>query len=98
MRRITGSNAERGGHIGGDTVPYSIGGDEGVDTSYIVLGTDVAGVGFNLLEPRLELGSRVIGDRFGEVDGLGCRHGWWDGDMGMVGWMEGWMRLPNLDR
>jgi hypothetical protein len=40
-----------------NTVPHSIGGDEGEGTSYIVLGTDVAGVGFNL-----------IGEEFGEVD------------------------------
>ncbi len=51
-----------------------------------------AGVGFNLLEPRLELGSRVFGEGFGSVDGLGCRH-----VDGMVGWMDGWMRLLNLD-
>ena len=65
MRRVTGSNADRGGHIGGDTVSYSIGGDEGKGTGYVVLGTDVAGVGFNLLEQRLELGSRVVGEGFG---------------------------------
>ena len=62
MRRVTGSNADRGCHIGGDTVPYSIGGDEGKGTGYVVMGLDVAGVGFNLLEPRLELVSRVIGE------------------------------------
>jgi hypothetical protein len=45
----------------------SIRGDEGKGTGYVVLGTDVADVGFNLLEPRLELGSRVVGD----VDILG---------------------------
>jgi hypothetical protein len=65
MRRVTGSNAVRGGHIGGDTVPYSIGGNESKGTGYVVLSTDVAGVGFNLLEPRLELGWRVVGERFG---------------------------------
>ncbi len=65
MRRVTGSNADRGGHIGGDTVPYSIGGDEDKGTGYVVLGKDVAGVGFNLLEPRLELGSRVVGEGLG---------------------------------
>jgi hypothetical protein len=84
MRRVTGSNTDRGGHIGGDTVSYSIGGDEGKGTGYIMLGTDVAGVSLNLLEPRLELGPRVIGEGFGEVDGLGCRH-----VGGMVGWMDG---------
>ncbi len=65
MRRVTGSHADRGGHIGGDTVPYSIGGDESKSTGYVVLGTDVAGVGFNLLEPRLESGARVVGEGFG---------------------------------
>ncbi len=65
MRRATGSDADRGGHIGGDTVPYSIGGDEGKSTGYVVLGTDAAGVGFNLLKPRLELGSRVVGEELG---------------------------------
>jgi hypothetical protein len=65
MRRVTGSNADRGGHIGGDTVPYSIGGDEGKGTDYVVLGTDVVSVGFNLLEPRLELVSRVVGEGLG---------------------------------
>ncbi len=65
MRRVTGSNADRGGHIGEDTVPYSMGGDEGKGTDYVVLGTDVAGAGFNLLEPRLELGSRVVGEGWG---------------------------------
>jgi hypothetical protein len=48
-----------------------------------MLGTEVLGVGFKLLEPRLELGSRVIGEGFGGVDGLVCRHG------GLVGWMDG---------
>jgi hypothetical protein len=65
MRRATGSNVDRGGHIGRDTVPYSIGGDEGKGAGYVVLGTDVAGVGFNLLEPRLELGSMVVGEGLG---------------------------------
>ncbi len=60
MRRVTGNNADRGGHIGGDTVPYSIGGDKGKSTGYVMMDTDDAGVGFNLLEPRLELGSRVV--------------------------------------
>jgi hypothetical protein len=65
MRRVTDSNADRGRHIGGDTVPYSIGGDEGKGTGYVVLGTDFAGVGFNLLESRLELGLRVVGEGSG---------------------------------
>ena len=48
-----------------------------------MLGTEVPGVGFELLEPRLELGSRVVGEGSGWVEGLGwCRHG------GMDGWMK----------
>jgi hypothetical protein len=65
MRRVTCSIADRGGHIGGDTVPYSIGGAKLKGTSYVVLGTDVAGLGFNLLEPQFELGSRVVGEGLG---------------------------------
>ncbi len=67
MKRVTGSNADRGGHIGGDTVPYSIGGDEGKGTGYVVLGTDLAGVvfSFNLLKLRLELGSTVVDEGLG---------------------------------
>jgi hypothetical protein len=44
-------------------------------------------MGFNLLEPMLETGSRVIGEGFGDVEGV------WSADMvgGMVGWMDGWM-------
>jgi hypothetical protein len=91
MRRVTGSNAERGCHIGGDTVLYSIGGDEdeGKDTSYIVASCWAhmlrAWVSIsNLLEPRLELGSRVIGEGFGEVER-------WSGvPILLVGWLDGW--------
>ncbi len=81
MRRVTGSNVDRGGHIGGDTVPYSIGGDEGKGTGYVVLGADVARVGFNLLEPRLELGSRVLVRDWVRwmVWGADMLVGWWDG-------------------
>ncbi len=47
------------------------------------MGTKVLGVGFKLLEPRLELGSRIIDEGLGKVDGLVCRHD------GLVGWMDG---------
>ncbi len=40
-----------------------------------MLGTEVPGLGFNLLDPLLKTGSRVIGEGFGEVEGLGSRHG-----------------------
>ena len=65
-------------------IPDQIRRDEGEGTGDIVLGTEVPGVGFKLLEPRLELGSRVVGEGLGGVEGLGwCRHG------GMDGWMDG---------
>jgi hypothetical protein len=60
--------------------------DEGEGAGGVVLGTEVPGVGFKLLEPRLELGSRVVGEGLGGVDGLASRHcTLWDG------WMEGWI-------
>ncbi len=49
MRRVSGRNADRGGHISWDRVPDSIGGDEGEGAGDIVLGTEVPGVGFKLL-------------------------------------------------
>ena len=66
----------------------------GKGTGYVVLGAEVAGVGFNLLEPRLKTGSKVVSEGFGEVECLGSRHGWW------VGWLDGWMdglRLLDFD-
>jgi hypothetical protein len=33
-------------------------------TGYVVLGTEVPGLGFNLLEPIFEIGSRVIDEVF----------------------------------
>ncbi len=65
MRRVTGSNADRGGHIGQFHTASEVTRVRAPVTGYIVLGTDVVGVGFNLLEPRLELGSRVVGEGFG---------------------------------
>jgi hypothetical protein len=36
--------------------------------SNVVLGTLVLGLGFDVLEPGLEVGSRVIGEGVGKVD------------------------------
>jgi hypothetical protein len=47
------------------------------------------GLGFDVLEPGLEVGSRVVGEGVGEGNcrGLILRHGGW-----MDGWMDdGWM-------
>ena len=38
----------------------------------------------DVLKPRLEFGSRVVGEGLGEGDG--CRH-----DRRLGGWMDGWM-------
>jgi hypothetical protein len=59
-------------------------------------------VGFiNHLEPMLETGSRVIGEGFGDVEGLERRHGWWDAWMDVDGWtdgwVDGWVETYNLD-
>ena len=65
-----------------------------------MLGIEVPGVGFNLLKPLLKTGSRIVGEGFGEVDGLGIRHQtWYMWYMvgGMVGWMlDGWMDVLRL--
>ena len=55
--------------------------------SNVVLGTLVSGLGFDVLEPGLEVGSRVIGEGVGKVDcRVSLRHGGW-----VSGWMDGWM-------
>ncbi len=51
-------------------------------------------MGFNILKPLLKTGSRVVGEGFGEVDGLGIRRGWWDG--WLDGWMDGWVETSKL--
>ncbi len=63
-------------------------------TRNVVLGTLVSRLGLDILEPRFELSSRVIGEGVGKSDG--CRHDGW-----MDGWMDGYEALittvdPNL--
>ena len=61
-------------------------------TSCVVLGTLVSGLGFDVLEPGLEFGSRVIGEGVGKGDcRVFLRHGGWVGGW-MDGWMDGWMK------
>ncbi len=48
-------------------------------------------MGYNLLEPILETGLRVVGEGFDKVGGLGIRHGWWDG------WLDGCVETSNFD-
>jgi hypothetical protein len=87
--RVSLSDASRAGQIGWNNIPYVIRSNKGkgTGTGYVVLGTEVEGVGFNLLEPLLKTSSGVVGEGFGEVEGLGSRHGWWDG--WLVGWVMG---------
>ncbi len=49
LGRVSLSDASRVGQIGWNNIPYVIRSDKGKDTGYVVLGTEVAGVGFNLL-------------------------------------------------
>ena len=60
---------------------------KGESTSYVPLGTLVSGLGLDVLDPRLEVGSRVGGEGVGKGDcRAGLRHDGW-----MGGWMDGWM-------
>ncbi len=49
MGRVSLSDASRVGEIGWNYIPYVIRSDKGKGTGYVVLGTEVAGVSFNLL-------------------------------------------------
>ncbi len=47
----------------------------------------MSGLGFDVLEPGLEVGSRVIGEGVGKCHcRVSLRHGGW-----VDGWMDGWM-------
>ncbi len=75
------------GDVAGDHVPHNVGNHKAKGTSNFMLWTLVSGLGFDVLEPGLEVGSRVIGERVGKGDcRVSLRHdGWVDG------WMDGWM-------
>ncbi len=75
------------GDVAGDHVPHNVGDHKAKGTSNVVLWTLVSGLGFDVLEPGLEVGSRVIGERVGKGD---CRVSLSVSDM-MGGWMGGWM-------
>ncbi len=49
MGRVSLSDGSRVGEISWNFIPYVIRSDKGKGTGYVVLGTKVAGVGFNLL-------------------------------------------------
>ena len=76
-----------GNDVAGDHCPHNVGDHKGKSTSYVMLGTLVSGLGLDVLEPGLEVGSRVGGEGVGKVDcRAGLRHDGWVG-----GWMDGWM-------
>ncbi len=81
-----------GNDVAGDHFPHNVGDHKGKgkSTSYVMLGTLVSGLGLGLdvLEPGLEVGSRVGGEGVGKGDcQVGLRHvGWVDG------WMNGWVK------
>jgi hypothetical protein len=61
------------GDVAGDHVPHNVGDHKGKGTSNVVLWKLVSGLGFDVLEPGLEVGSRVIGEGVGKGDCLGPR-------------------------
>ena len=46
-----------GNDVAGDHVPHDVGNHKGKGTSYVMLGTLVSGLGLDVLEPGLEVGS-----------------------------------------
>ena len=76
-----------GNDVAGVEFPHIVGDHKGESTSYVPLGTLVSGLGLDVLDPRLEVGSRVGGEGVGKGDcRAGLRHDGWVG-----GWMDGWM-------
>jgi hypothetical protein len=66
--------------------PDDVGGHKGEGASRVVLGTLVTCLGLGVLEPILEVSSRVVGEGVGEGNcrDLIFRHG---------GWVAGWMGI-----
>ena len=68
------------GDVAWNEIPDGVSDHKAESTRNVVLGTLVSRLGLDILEPRLELSSRVIGEGVGEGDG--CRHD---------EWMDGWI-------
>ena len=75
-----GGNADGVGDVAWHELPDFVRDNKAESTRPVVLGTLVSRLGLDVLEPRLELSSRVIGEGVGKGDGY--RHD---------GWMNGWM-------
>ena len=92
LRWVALGNPGGVGDVAGDHVPHNVGDHKAKGTSNVVLWTLVSGLGFDVLEPGLEVGSRVIGEGVGKGDcRVSLRHGGWV-DEWMDGWMDGWMK------
>ena len=83
LRWVAAGNPGGVGDVAGDHVPHNVGDHKAKGTSNVVLLTLVSGLGFDVLEPGLEVGSRVGGEGVGKGD---CRAGLRDD-----GWVGGWM-------
>ena len=57
------------GEVDRNVVPDLVCGNEGKGAGRVVLRTEVAGQCFSLFKPRLEIGSRVMGERVGKGNG-----------------------------
>ena len=69
--------------VAGDHCPHNVGDHKAQSTSDVMLGTLVSGLGLDVLDPGLEVGSRVGGEGVGKGD---CR-----AELRHVGWVDGWM-------
>ncbi len=59
------------------------------NTKNVMVGTLVSGLGLDVLEPCLEVGSRAIGEGVGKGNcRVSLRHGGW-----VDGWMDGWVKI-----
>ena len=76
----TGGNANGVGDVAWHELPDFVRDHKAESTRTVVLGTLGARLGLDILESRLELSSRVIGEGVGKGDR--CRHD---------GWMDGWI-------
>jgi hypothetical protein len=85
-----GAGCDFGGvsDVAWDELPGMVGDHKTESTCTVVLGTEVLRLFLDVLKPRLEFGSRFVGEGLG--DGDGCRHdrrlgGW------VNRWVDGWM-------
>ena len=71
VRGCVGAGQDLGGvgDVNGQFVPDLVCGNEGKGAGRVVLRTEVASQCFSLFKPRLEIGSRVVGERVGKGNG-----------------------------